>query len=267
VRASPSLPEAIIVREFRLLLAILPIAALLLGSSCDPHDLDFLTNGNSAVNANSNSPAAALELTLGASKTTQIAPGETVTFTANVTGGVPPYTYFWLMDGDGGYTQAGQTFTRVINPAGTSRIRSVTAVVRDATNAESNPASLDVEVQTPLPLVCRDVTGKWATTFGRMDFTINSAGAVVGITENGCFSLVGDLTAGSTGCPACFTLAGTWANGASVSGIALCGADTTGQFEVSVGADLGSFVGRYAYTGDANWRPDLWDGTHVACGP
>lgn len=69
--------------------------------------------------------------------------GSSVTFTANVTGGTAPYTYFWQMDSDNDWTKGSRTYTRTMDDTGT---RSVYFLARDANGEDSDIFSVQVTV-------------------------------------------------------------------------------------------------------------------------
>ena len=124
--------------------------------------------------------------------------GESVTVTATVTGGVPPYQYFWIMDGEAGYAEGGSTFTRVMDRAA---LRSVSCTVRDSIGTEpEQPDSLDITVvEAAAP--CTSPAGTFVTTYHDLTLTV-SGNAVTGTYDYRGGSISGTLNG--------FVLTGTW---------------------------------------------------------
>ncbi len=96
--------------------------------------------------------------------------GDTVTFTAIVSGSGGPYTYFWQLDGDGAWTSGGSTFSRVMDSLGT---RSVYFVARDANGNDSDSYSMQVYVMES------GAQGSGGTTTGGSDPTASSITASI----------------------------------------------------------------------------------------
>ena len=214
---------------------------------------------------------APITVTIVASKASNIRPGENVTFTArNVQGGVPPYTYFWIMDHDTAYTQTGPAFTRQIDNSAPKR--TVSLVVRDSTNTDSAFFSVEVELEAPtipaVSTVCGSMAGVWRTTYGSMRLTQNG-NTVSGTYDYYCPGrITGTITSGpanSTACPDCLTWRGTWSEQGPDANGSACG-PRSGSFEFTVDPDLGSFTGRWSKDGNSHWQADPWSGYHDTCG-
>lgn len=84
-----------------------------------------------------------IEVTLTANKTTANIE-RYVTFTAKAEGGIPPYTYYWWLDGDKSWTlQASNIYTRQI----TRPVKqTMYLVVKDSRNKATQEYSLSIEV-------------------------------------------------------------------------------------------------------------------------
>lgn len=261
---------------------------VLMGADCSPTDIASLTNiidavtavtptgtGGSSTPTSTSTPtsaatpaAAARPITarIAASKSSNIQLNENITFTAaNVAGGTPPYTYFWIMDHDTAFTPAGPSFTRTID--GSAPTRSVTLVVRDSTNTDSDYITLAVTLGQPAaaasPTVCSDMSGVWNATFGDMTLTQTGSNVTGSYNYFGCIGTISGALAPDpdtrNSCPRCLRWSGTWSEtGANCSG-------QSGTFSFSVEPDLSSFSGRWTKNPNTHPQPDLWSGYHRTC--
>lgn len=202
-----------------------------------------------------------------ASKTSNINPGEIVVFTAaNVSGGTPPYTYFWAMDHDANWTVTGNTFPATIDNS--AQTRTVNLVVRDSNNTDSDYFYLEVTLADQgipaVPTVCGDMGGTWSSVFGVMTVAQNGNNVAGTYDYFGCIGEInGDLSGGpsvSTACPDCLTWSGRWAETGPT-----CSTQQTGTFTFSVNPDLGYFNGTWTKDPNTHSQPDFWSGSHVKC--
>ncbi len=122
----------------RLLMATALLTAQASPSGCMSSLLNLAMSPYSGLGGTSTSP----DISLSADKD-YVNLGDSVTFTAIVSGYSGPYTDYWQMDSDGAWSTGGSTFTRTMDTLGT---RSVYFVARDANGVDSDTYSMQVYV-------------------------------------------------------------------------------------------------------------------------
>jgi hypothetical protein len=178
--------------------------------------------------------------------------GESVTVTATVTGGVPQYTYYWMLNGAAGYTEGGTTYTQVMDQAA---LRSVYCTVRDSIGTEpEEPASVQITVVEPEE-TCTSPAGTFVATYGDLTLAV-SGSAVTGTYTYQDGSVTGTLNG--------HVVEGTWHEADAQAGY------QDGNFRWTFNEEWDGFDGLWNYTGDGPLADTGWSWTGVrygACAP
>ncbi|HWL93297.1 MAG TPA: PKD domain-containing protein [Phycisphaerae bacterium] len=206
-------------------------------------------------------------VSIGAS-TLQAGMNESVTFTATVTGGTPPYTNFWMLADDAGWTPGGNTFTRTISLSGTQTKTAYCAVV-DAAGVYSEFAEITIAARQTSD-ACDSIAGTYRTAQGWVYVHLDpDAGGAPRVhshghyeanfppMEDGRFSNQ-TLSTGAPGCPECIVLSGEWYTG-------LVSIEDSGSFEFTFSPDRKSFNGKWSHAGNSHWDASPWDGFRENC--
>jgi hypothetical protein len=201
--------------------------------------------------------AAALQLSVGSSGT-EAAEGQTISFGATATGGTPPYYYYWMLDSDGGWSQAGPTYAITANFPGESRI--MYAQVVDSAGAQSNLVQIEVKTTsqtTQQPNGCNTIAGTWTTNYGTMILDMNGTGTneAWGNTDD----IRGTLTQGEGACSGCSVLTGTWVRRGAGN------ESRRGAIRFVFEPDRKSFLGTWTYDPNTHPEADYWSGYRDNC--
>ncbi len=201
------------------------------------------------------------QITVGGSAT-EVDSGTDVTFVVTITGGTGPYSIYWFLEGDNGWTLGGDSSTRKIegNPEQT---RLMYCVVYDANGLISNQFAAPVKIRAGSEN-CTRIDGRWRTIQGWVRLSDNG-GNVTGSFGfvDGTFqdvqdgNISGTLSTGAPGCPDCVVLNGFWDD---VVG-------NSGEIQYIFEVDLKHFDGKWSFTGNNHWQDSAWDGWRDACTP
>jgi len=246
------------------------------GSGCSPSDMqlidDILSNpspvtptgtGGSTTPPVSTPPAAAAPLTVNVGASTLTAGmNETVTFTATVAGGTPPYTVFWMLADESGWDPAGNTFVRTISLSG-AQTKTAYCQVGDAAGNYSDLASITISAKPGAPTGCNDIGGTYTSTYGTVVIDANGNGTNVawGYTDT---LTATSLTPGDGACADCMVLTGTWATTSGPAGFDPATANS-GSIRWVFEPGFKSFSGKFSYDPNTHWQADFWSGSRSDC--